>query len=54
MLPQSQKEIDIQVEKNGLKFGIAGQKETWRETEEVEPYDHKYVARFITIMQFIV
>jgi len=29
---------------NGLKIGIAGQKETWSETEEVEAYDHKYGA----------
>ncbi len=44
MLPESQKEIGIQVEKNGLKFGITGQNETGSETEEVEPHDQKYVA----------
>ena len=50
MLPESQKEISVQVEKNGLKFGITGPKETRSETEEVEPHDNNYVARFITLM----
>ena len=50
MLLESQKEIGVQVEKIRLKFGITGQKETWSETEDVELHDHKYVARFITIM----
>ena len=48
MRPESQKEIGVQVKKNGLKFGITSQKETWSETEGVELHDNKYVARFIT------
>ncbi len=36
MLPDSKKEIGVQVEKNNeLKFGVTGQKETWSETKEV-------------------
>ena len=34
----------IKSKKNGFKFGITGPKETWGETDEVEPHDNNYVV----------